>query len=132
MAVLLHTIMPLQLECTIDIEREHMKKTYNLSLTVEYRNPDGEVNGEVVRENLGLIVSNAVQNGLLSGETDLEVESWWFFIKQVEYTTGKIGDSKVYRHVSYDVALSWIEKQKKIDPEGVARGDYYIDSPIDK
>ena len=46
----------------------------------------------------------------------------------MKYTTGRTADSSVrVAHKSYAAAIRWINTRAKVDPQGVRRGDYYID-----
>jgi hypothetical protein len=54
-------------------------------------------------------------------ESDMTLKMW---------TTGKVKDKSIRAtHHTEAEAVAWIDEQKATDPEGVARGDYYIDPP---
>jgi hypothetical protein len=42
---------------------------------------------------------------------------------------GKIDGSVSVSFNSYQECVDWIEQRRSIDPDGVDRGDYFIDAP---
>lgn len=48
---------------------------------------------------------------------------------KVIFTGSNDGSVRPVPHKTLAEAEAWIAERQKIDPEGVARGDYYIDAP---
>lgn len=47
------------------------------------------------------------------------------------YFTGKCNNPLTrFKHASLDDAQEWIDSKAESDPDGVERGDYYIDGPV--